>query len=243
MTTTSSPPRKFAAFDIDGTLFRSGLYREVLLELMRRDLIPQKIMKVVTPKMEAWQKRLHDDAFESFEEALIGMFDKEIPRLRVSDFDDAARVVLEKMSDHVYVYTRDLIKRLKGEGYYLIAISGSQEDLVEPFAKKYGFDYWVGQKWARSEEYFTGDIVKTHTGKDLILLGIIDEQNLTIEGSYAVGDSNGDAGMFSIAEHVIAFNPTRELLEKARANGWKVVIERKGVIYELEPTDGSHLLA
>lgn len=236
-------PRKFAAFDIDGTLFRSGLYREVLFELMRRDLIPQEIMKIVTPKIEAWQKRLHDDAFESFETALIGMFDKEIPRLKVSDFDDAVRVVLEKMSDHVYVYTRDLIKKLKAEGYYLIAISGSQEELVEPFAKKYGFDYWVGQQWARSEEYFTGEIIKTHTGKGQILLGIIEEQNLTVEGSYAVGDSNGDTGMFAIAENVIAFNPTRELYEKARANGWKIVIERKSVIYELEPRDGSHLLA
>ena len=243
MTQNDIPNRKFAAFDIDGTLFRSGLYREVLFELMRRDLIPQKIMKVVTPKMEAWQKRLHDDAFESFETALIGMFDKEVPHLKVSDFDDAARVVLEKMSDNVYVYTRDLIKQLKAEGYYLIAISGSQEDLVEPFAKKYGFDYWVGQKWTRSEEYFTGEIVKTHTGKDLILLGIIEEQNLTVQDSYAIGDSNGDSGMFRIAEHVIAFNPTRELYEKARENGWKIVIERKGVIYQLEPENGSHVLA
>jgi HAD superfamily hydrolase (TIGR01490 family) len=239
----SNSKRKFAAFDIDGTLFRSGLYREVLFELMRRGLIPKEIVKVVTPKMEAWQNRMHDDAFESFEGALVDLFDKEVPHLKVSDFDDAARVVLEKMSDHVYVYTRDLIKKLKDEGYYLIAISGSQEELVEPFAKKYGFDRWVGQKWTRSGEYFSGEIVKTHTGKDLILLGIIDEENLTTEDSYAVGDSNGDTGMFKIAEHVIAFNPTKELYEQARANGWKIVIERKSVVYELEPIDGQHILA
>lgn len=239
----SNSKRKFAAFDIDGTLFRSGLYREVLFELMRRGLISKEITKVVTPKMEAWQKRLHDDAFESFEAAFISMFDKEITHLKVSDFDDAARVVLDNMSDHVYVYTRNLIKKLKSEGYYLIAISGSQEELVEPFAKKYGFDRWVGQKWTRSGDYFSGEIIKTHTGKDLILLGIIDEENLTTEDSYAVGDSNGDTGMFKIAEHVIAFNPTKELYEKARASGWKIVIERKSVIYELEPTDGHYLLA
>jgi len=239
----SDSPRKFAAFDIDGTLFRSGLYREVLFELMRRDLIPQEIVKVVTPKMEAWQKRLHDDAFESFERIFIDLVDEEVPRLKVSDFDDAARTVLEKMSDHVYVYTRDLIKRLKSEGYYLIAISGSQEELVEPFARKYGFDRWVGQKWTRSGDYFTGEIIKTHSGKDMILLGIIEEEGLTTEGSIAVGDSNGDTGLFKIAENVIAFNPTRELYDKARQNGWKIVVERKSAIYELEPRDGSHVLA
>lgn len=239
----SNSKRKFAAFDIDGTLFRSGLYREVLFELMRRGLISKEIVKAVTPKMEAWQNRVHDDAFESFEAALVDLFDKEVPHLKVSDFDAAAKVVLDNMSDHVYVYTRDLIKRLKDEGYYLIAISGSQQELVEPFAQKYGFDYWVGQKWTRSEEYFTGEIIKTHTGKDLILLGIIDEQDLTTEDSYAVGDSNGDSGMFEIAEHVIAFNPTKELYEKAKANNWKIVVERKSVIYELEPRDGQHVLA
>ena len=239
----SDSPRKFAAFDIDGTLFRSGLYREVTFELMRRGLIPKKIVKAVTPKMEAWQKRLHDDAFESFEETLTSMLDEEVPRLKISDFEDAAKTVLDNMSDNVYVYTRDLIKKLKSEGYYLIAISGSQEELVEPFAKKYGFDYWVGQKWTRSGEYFSGEIVKTHSGKDLILQKIIDEQNLTFEDSYAVGDSNGDTGMFRLAQHVIAFNPTKELYEKARTNGWKIVVERKSVIYELEPHGGSHLLA
>src|SRR5690606_29099878 len=126
----------------------------------------------------------------------------------------------------VYVYTRNLIRQLKDNGYFLIAISGSQIELVEPFAAKYGFDTWVGQEWERGEEFFTGNIIKTHTGKDKIIRRLIKENNLTLEDSYAVGDSNGDVGMLELVDNPIAINPTLELYEKAINNGWTIVIER-----------------
>lgn len=117
--------------------------------------------------------------------------------------------------------------------FFTVAISGSQQELVEPFAKRYGFDMWVGQQWERDGEFFTGSMKKTHTGKDKILKRIVEEHNLTMKDSYAVGDSNGDSGMLSIVDNAVAFNPTYELYEKAVAHGWKIVIERKNISYEL----------
>lgn len=239
----SNSPRKFAAFDIDGTIFRSGLYREVSLELINMGVLPQNVIEETTNKLTDWQHRVHENAFEEFEMVLTTYLDQELSHLKVADYERAAEQVFTTKSDNVYVYTRELIKKLKSEGYYLIAISGSQVELVEPFAQKYGFDTWIGQEWERGGEYFTGNITKTHTGKDKILARIIDEQNLTLDDSWAVGDSNGDVGMLSMVEHPIAFCPTHELYEKAKANSWKIVIERKNVIYELEPKNGSYVLA
>ncbi|MNT42094.1 hypothetical protein D3C72_1784940 [compost metagenome] len=152
--------------------------------------------------------------------------------------------MLDKKAENVYVYTRDLIKQLKADNYFIIAISGSQQELVEPFAQRYGFDAWIGQQWERGDEFFTGNVVKTHTGTDRIIQRLIDEHNLTLEGSYAVGDSNGDSGMLSIVDNPIAFNPTYELLEKALENNWKVVIERKNTSYEIikDRKSGHHIL-
>lgn len=225
--------RKFAAFDIDGTLFRSGLYREVFYELSKMGVIPDNLVEESTQKHRQWRHRLHGNAFEEFELTLVNGFDGMIKELRVSDYDKAVNKVIAKKADNVYVYTRKLLQKLKSEGYFLLAISGSQEELVEPFAERYGFDKWIGQKWERGDEFFTGNIVKTHTGKDKIILGIIDEYDLTLEGSYGVGDSNGDCGMLELVDKPIAFNPTQELYEKAIENNWKIVVERKNIAYEL----------
>lgn len=237
--------KKFAAFDIDGTLFRSGLYREVFYELYKMGVLPNDLTEQTTEKHREWRHRIHGNAFEEFEQHMVNGLDSYLPKLRIADYDKAVTRVLNKKAENVYVYTRDLLNHLKKEGYFLIAISGSQQEMVEPFAQRYGFDTWVGQEWERGEEFFTGMIIsKTHTGKDKILTRLIKEYDLTLEGSYAVGDSNGDSGMLELVEHPIAFNPTHELLEKALINGWRIVIERKNTSYELEKReDGNTILA
>lgn len=236
--------QKFAAFDIDGTLFRSGLYREVFYELYKMGVLPGDLGEETTLKHREWRHRVHGNAFEEFERIMVGGLDSYLPQLRISDYDEAVKRVLDKKAENVYVYTRDLIKRLKAENYFIIAISGSQQELVEPFAQRYGFDAWIGQQWERGDEFFTGNVVKTHTGKDKIIQRLIEEHKLTLKDSYAVGDSNGDSGMLSIVDNPIAFNPTYELLEKAIENGWRVVVERKNTSYEImkDRKSGHYLL-
>jgi HAD superfamily hydrolase (TIGR01490 family) len=236
--------QKFAAFDIDGTLFRSGLYREVFYELYKMGILPGDLGEETTVKHRQWRDRIHGNAFEEFERVMVGGLDSYLPKLKICDYDEAAKRVVEKKAENVYVYTRDLLRRLQSEGYMTIAISGSQHELVEPFAKRYGFDAWVGQQWERGEEYFTGNVTKTHTDKDIIIKRLIEQYDLTLEDSYAVGDSNGDSGMLSLVEHPIAFNPTYELLEKAMENNWKIVIERKNASFELakEASIGKYVL-
>lgn len=235
--------RKFAVFDIDGTLFRSGLYREVVFELMKDSVISADIIERTEEKLREWRHRTHSRAFEEFELALTSGLDSQLKSIKTSDYDKAAQRVIEAQADNVYVFTRDLLKRLKNEGYFTIAISGSQLELVEPFAKKYGFDDWTGQWWERGDEYFTGRITKTHTGKDVLLQAFIDKHGLTLEDSWAIGDSNGDVGMLRMVEHPVVFNPTHELMKTAMEDNWDIVVERKNVIYELEKHGETYLLA
>lgn len=231
----SAVRQKIATFDIDGTLFRSGLYREVFYELYKMNKVPEDLSEQATAKHREWRHRVHGNAFEEFDMFVVRGLDAYVSQLRVGDFDEAVKRVITKKADNVYVYTRDLLKSLQQRGYFTLAISGSQRELVEPFARYYHFDAWIGQEWERDENggFFTGKITKTHTGKDKILQKFVADHDLTLEDSYAVGDSNGDSGMLGIVDHPIAFNPTTELLDKALASGWKIVIERKSLSYEL----------
>lgn len=235
--------KKFAAFDIDGTLFRSGLYREVSYELEKIGVVPKELTDMLMTKHREYRNRMHGNAFEEFEGLLVDSFDSLATKIRISDYEKAVDRVLAKKAENVYVYTRNLIQKLKKEGYFLVAISGSQIELVEPFADKYGFDAWVGQEWERGDEFFTGKITKTHTGKDKIIRRLMEEYDLTLKDSYAVGDSKGDIGMLELVDHPIAINPTHELYEKAHSEGWPIVVERKHMMYTLEQKDGQYVLA
>lgn len=231
--------RKFAVFDIDGTLFRSGLYREVAYEMMKMGVLPKKVLEETTLKNREWRHRTHGNAFEEFDMLVCDMVDQELPHIRIDDYEEAAQTVLAKRAENIYIYTKNLIKELREQGYFLIAISGSQVELVGPFAEKYGFDTWVGQQWERGDEYFTGNIVKTHTNKDVIIKDLMEKYDLTIKGSVAVGDSNGDVGMLNMVDHPVAFNPTQELFEHAVENGWTIVLERKNMMYTLQQSDAT----
>lgn len=234
---------KFAVFDIDGTIFRSGLYREVVYELLASNHIPSHIVGDFKDLEVDWKKRQSESAFNDYEQAMALAVDKVLPSIKIKDFEQAAQSVFNRLGDYVYVYTRSLVADLKNQGYTLIAISGSQEELVKPFADKYGFDIWVGQHYVRGEEFFTGEIIKTHKDKDIILKQIVAKHNLSYKYSYAIGDTKGDITMLSIVENPIAFNPDKKLFSVAKENSWKIVVERKNMIYELQPHEQSYILA
>lgn len=67
--------QKFAVFDIDGTLFRSGLHQEVFYELIKMGVMPSEASEKTTEKHRQWRHRLHGNAFEEFEQSLVGYID------------------------------------------------------------------------------------------------------------------------------------------------------------------------
>jgi phosphoserine phosphatase len=53
------------------------------------------------------------------------------------------------------------------------------------------------------------------------------------KNSIAVGDTESDIPMMRLAADAIAFNPNQKLYRYAKKKGWKIIVERKDVIYEL----------
>ena len=80
-------------------------------------------------------------------------------------------------------------------------------------------------------------------GKHAVLQELIDKHHAGMAGSIAVGDVASDISMLEMVEKPIVFNPERKLFDRAKAKGWKIVIERKNIVYELEKHDGKYVLA
>lgn len=235
--------RKFAVFDIDGTLIRWQLYHAVVDALGKRKLIPpQSYDQLLTARM-GWKQRKHIDSFTKYEEILIKIYEEALPLVNTSLFDQVAQEVANRYKTQVYSYARDLIVKLKRRNYMLLAISGSHIELVQYVARQYGFDDWVGTVYTRDGQHFTGRKVLASKNKHLILNRLIKKHSLSLAGSIGVGDSMSDANFLEAVQTPIAFNPDRKLYQVAMQRGWKIVIERKNVIYTLENKDGHYILA
>lgn len=235
--------RKFAVFDIDGTISRNALFMQIVDELIARGHLPADYRSQLDSKFEEYKMRKHKDAYKDYTQLSVDILLKNLTKISVEEYRKAVDAVVPKNSDYVYVFTTNLIKKLKSEGYFLIALSGSEMYSVQKFTEKLGFDLAVGEYYHEKNSFFTGKIDQVIHKKDIFLKKFIDEHDLTLEGSFAVGDSSGDLGMLRVVENPIAFNPEDTLYEEAKKQGWRIVVERKNVIYELEPKNGTYVLA
>lgn len=237
------PKQKIAVFDIDGTVFRSGLYREVVFELLRTKKFPPEARAVFSEEEVNWKKRKADEAFVQYEDKLVEVFYRYLPQVRTEDYEEVGLRVVKKMGSYCYVYTRNLLKKLHQKGYFTIALSGSPEEVVKPFAERLKFDMSIGAIYERQNGFYTSNILReSWHQKDKILRDSLNWDKFTLEDSYAIGDTMGDASLLSIVENPIAFNPQKELFELARRNNWSVVVERKNTIYHLTPTEKGFLV-
>jgi HAD superfamily phosphoserine phosphatase-like hydrolase len=136
----------------------------------------------------------------------------------------------------VYRYTRDLIKKLKKEGYFLLAISHSPSFIARAFGEEAGFDKVYGFFYETGpSDAFTGKVTDKEliTNKAAVLRRAVRKEGLTLEGSIGVGDTETDIAMLELVDTPIAFNPNNALFDHAKKRHWNIVVERKDVIYDL----------
>ncbi len=225
--------KKFAVFDIDGTLIRWQLYHAIVDELAKAGHIPKPVYKDVKQKRMAWKTRQHQNSFKEYEKTVVEAYENALPTIKPAVFDALAEQTAQTYTSQVYTYTRDLIAQLKSDGYVIIAISGSHKELLDHVAPQYGFDDWIGSTYHRDGEAFSGKKFIASFDKASSLKKLIDKHSLSLHDSYGVGDSKSDAAFLRLVDNPIAFNPDQMLLEIAKTENWTVILERKNVVYTI----------
>lgn len=137
--------------------------------------------------------------------------------------------------DRVYIYAKSLIKKLRRENYRIIAISGSPIEIVNEYNKYLKFDEVFGSVYeTNGKGVYTGKTIFEPVKHKGHLVGqYISEKNLTLEKSVGMGDTESDIGFLKMVVHPIAFNPNLNLEKMARRKKWKIVVEKKDVIYDI----------
>lgn len=230
------PRARLAVFDIDGTIFRSSLIVELVNGLVAARVFPERARKEMEADYLAWLNRRGN--YDTYIWKVVHIHERYIKGVKVDEVLPVVKHVIDWQKDRVYRYTRDLIRGLKKERYFLLAISGSPSYIVSGFARHIGFDDFRAREFETGDGVFTGRCLNDEymRHKDRVLKDFLANEGLQADlpRSLAVGDTDGDIPMLEMVGRPIAFNPNRTLAEHAKKKKWKIVVERKDVIYGVE---------
>lgn len=235
--------QKFAVFDIDGTIFRSSLFLEMTYRAIKAGIIAETFDNEITEVRDAWLKRKDSEAYDTYITEAVASFRRHIVGVKVKDIQQIAKQTVDEFHEHTYVFTRDLIHTLKKEDYFLIAITGSPEEIAHEFTKRYDFDFLKSTHMVSKNGKYLGVDRPADGDKQAELKKIITANGLSYSGSFAIGDTGNDASMLQLVESPIAFNPDKKLFKIADENGWQIVVERKNMFYKLQKGPHGYVLA
>ncbi len=226
--------KRVAIFDVDGTIFRSSLLIEVVEALIESEAFPETARKEFERERLQWLDREGD--YEAYIDAVVEAFKKHLKGVSFTDLADAGVRVAKLHGKHTYRYTRDLLKDLKARGYYLLAVSHSPKIVLDQFCPRLGFDKTYGMMYeVGPQDLFTGAVLDEHLigNKANIVKRAVEKENLALVHSVGVGDTESDVPFLELVVKPICFNPNKKLYRYAKLREWKVVVERKDVIYDL----------
>lgn len=221
--------RPIAVFDIDGTIFRSSLLIELNALLVKQGIFAESARDDVTRVREAWLDR--KGSYTKYINTIVTLYGRDIKGKKVSDIRRVSRRVLREQKHRVYVFTRDLIKKLR-KTHTLIVVSYSPIEAVEAFNDYYRFDIVSGLVYPHAEGIYTGTVTLGQApDKKKTLQEIIAKHGFSLKNSVGVGDSESDIAFLELVDRPIAFNPNKLLYIHARKKHWEIAVERKDVIY------------
>lgn len=227
--------QKVAFFDIDGTVFRSSLLIELVDDLIEAGLFPESVRNDFEPAHQSWLAR--EGSYDDYIQSIIDAFMIHIKGVEYAAFAEIGTTIVKQKGKRVYRFTRDYIKELKKEGYALIAISQSPKTILDEFCNDYGFDKVYGRMYeVDGSGCFTGKTMDEQIIKNKanIVERVFERHpEYTREGSVAVGDTDGDISLLTSVDRPVCFNPNLSLYEHAKLKQWRVVVERKNVVYYL----------
>ncbi len=217
--------KPFAAFDVDGTIFKSSLAEKVVDRCIAEGIFPAEEFNLVYANRKRWQVRNNEGLYQAYMQRLIGALVKNMAGVEVKRFDEVAEAMIEEQQVRKFAFPRRLMETVK-DSHSIVAISGSPDILVKPFLQDLQVRNVYGSTFEHKEGVFTG-VAKSVGNKAEVLKGLVDDRIVSQTGSIAVGDTISDVPMLTYADKAIIFNASNTLTSFGKEYGWVRVNEVK----------------
>ncbi|MDD2766768.1 MAG: HAD-IB family phosphatase [Candidatus Moranbacteria bacterium] len=226
---------KIAIFDIDGTIFRKNLHFELISELSWMGIFSVEARDKLIGIYANWLQ--HEGTYEDYRKALVELYSLHIKGCTQKEVFKACQALVPFHAKRTYIFAEKLMQKLRKEGYHLIAVSGSPIEVVEEYNRQYlKFDNVFGSVYALDEEgKYTGEAsFEPSRNKGQVVEQYVYEHKLTFKDSFGIGDTESDGSFLRLVDNPIAFNPNQNLEKMAEKEQWRVVVEKKDVVYEVD---------
>jgi HAD superfamily hydrolase (TIGR01490 family) len=226
--------KPIAAFDVDGTLYRSNFLVDLVKQLVEQRSFPARILGQVRDLEQDWMLQRHRESYAQYMDGLIKSFSGGIIGLPEEEMEGAVHEIMKYAPGMTYVHGRKRIQQLKST-HHLVAISGSPIEAVAPFVNHLGINEVHATTFKKEGGIYTGEVIHVGTHKKgQTLLEMAHRLNATLSGSTARGDTDADISMLEYVDEPEAFKPNKELIEHAMKHGWKIYLEDKDMFYRLD---------
>jgi HAD superfamily phosphoserine phosphatase-like hydrolase len=201
-------------------------------------VFPREVRERLTRAYSHWLE--HEGTYEEYKKELVNIYSEYLPGVHQADVQKACQSLVPFHAKRTYIFSEELIQKLRAHNYYLMVISGSPQEVVEEYNHHYlHFDLVYGSSYEVDEKgVYTGNVIDEPVRyKGRVVKEFIERNAFSLADSYGMGDTESDAKFLSMVEHPIAFNPNQNLHQIAEAEGWRIIVEKKDVIYEIR-SDG-----
>lgn len=204
---------------------------ELTLALVKFGIFPPIVEKEIEGPYTAWLNR--QGSYENYVRKVVDVYAKRLKGVAANDIEKASRLVVKEQRRMVYVYTRELIDKLRDK-YFLIALSGSPMEIVEAFDAYWKFNWISASQFEVKNGYYTGRVTaKPVLDKKKTLDDFLKAKKRNLKDSIGVGDTETDISFLEMVAKPICFNPNQKLYRVAKKNRWEIIVERKDVVYKI----------
>jgi HAD superfamily hydrolase (TIGR01490 family) len=222
--------RKVAVLDVDGTLYPGALGLQ-LLQALTADGISDKsksedVFKVID------KYRLNEIDFQTMATSAYTLYAEAIAGISQTVMQRIARQVWQQERSKLFPFVPKLIDILKSQGYSVVFISGSPNEIVCCLAEEFGILKYQGSIFATHQGKYSGkvNLLSGSLGeKYSIFLEMVKDWRVNLEKSFAMGDSITDTALLQIVGKPFVFEPHPSLMLVAQEKGW-LVTNRNDVV-------------
>lgn len=234
-------PKPFAAFDVDGTIFKSSLAEKIVEHGIAEGLFDAEPFNEVYESRRRWQENNSEGVYLAYLDQLIGELVTQMAGVELDRFNAVAATMLSKHEARKFRLPRMMIRTLAAT-HTPVIISGSPDVLVRPFVGDLNVASVFGSYYEVENGRFTG-LAKSIGNKALLLEEMVRKGDLSRDGSVAMGDTFSDVPMLEYADRAMMFNPSRTLSDYGEVLGWDKAFEVKDNITILSKLSESNAYA
>ena len=215
--------KKVAFFDVDGTLLKSTIVHcyvwmqssripFFLKQLWLIGFLPKIVYYLILDSIS--RTRFNQVFYRNYR----GLEVAEMKALATKMFEDYIR-------PKIFSEAVSQIQEHKDEGIDVVLVTGSLDFVVQPIADYLGVDTVLAPQLREENGQFAGELTTEPLigeEKARAVRSYADQHEISLEESYAYGDSGSDLPMLECVGNPVAVNPSKALHQKALESGWEI---------------------